>query len=205
MLDTMNLGSDFLIWLGSIAGGLGVLSIFVRQVFGLIDIDDQNALIGQWFGYGYFHAGDIEQFYREEIKVWRSLIKPWQLSMHAIPISTGKPTAYTGWIRRVGFYMYSYTKEGIRNDPCFEIGKILLGEDHLKEKIVGLHLGGTYQSDVHVATGFVWSRKKLDEDQAQHSRYPSEKEKHIFEDLCSKYLVMNPESHEFLLRYNSSL
>jgi hypothetical protein len=204
MLESLNAGSEFLVWLGSVAGGVSVLAVGLRWLFQFLDMDDQNTLIGDWFGYGFFHADDCEQFYREEIKVWRSWFKPWQLSMRARPCSTGKPTEYTGWIKRVGFYMYSYTKEGFRNDPCFEIGKLLLSGDHVKDKIVGLHLGGSYVSDVHVATAFVWSRNRLDPTSSMTNREPSPIERETFFGLCEKYFEMKPENLEFQLAYRAT-
>ena len=203
MFGLFDLGNELLIWVGSVAAGLGVLAQTVRWSLGRFDFDDQSRLCGSWFGYGYFHSEIGERFYRETIKVSRRIAVPWKLQMVATPCSTRNPDTYSGPVWRQGDYIYSISKQGRQHDPCFEIGMLRISPDHIQDKIVGLHLGQSYVTQVHVATSFIWSRTPLDPYAALTAELPSEGEKSLFHEICSRYFEMKPEFFEFQLRYRS--
>lgn len=201
MLNLFDSGNELLIWLGSISAGLAVVAQIIRWSLERFDFDDQGRLCGNWIGYGYFHSEFGERFYRETIKVSRRTVVPWKLKMDATPCSTGKPDTYSGPFWRQGDYIYSMTRQGNRHDPCFEIGMLRLSADHIQDKIVGIHLGQSYVTQVHVATSFVWSRTPLDPHGSLTSDSPSDIEQRQFFELCSRYFVMKSEFFELQLGY----
>lgn len=203
MLELLGAGNNFLIWLGGIVAGVAVLAHFLRRSVTWADFDDQSRLCGEWFGYGYFHSELGERFYREKISVARSLWKPWALRMKAAPCSTGNPAVYSGPVWRSGDYIYTSTRQGVRHDPCFEIGIIRLSTDHVHDKITGLHLGQSYVTQVHEATAFVWSKTPLDPHASLIAEKPSELESTEFRAICSRYVGMKAEYFELLLSYKS--
>lgn len=201
MSGAIGLGNDALIWLGSFAAGLGVLAQVSRWAIEKFDFDDQSRICGEWIGYGYFHSEFGERFYRESILVSRRLILPWTLKMVARPCSTGSPLPYKGPFWRQGDYVYSITKQGRQHDPCFEIGMIRLSGDHVQDMIVGLHLGQSYVTQVHVATAFIWSRAALDPHASLTAELPSDIEKRRFDEICSRYIEVNSDFLELQLGY----
>ena len=205
MWNAFGIGNDLLIWLGSIAAGLGILTQIVRWSFNKFDFDDQARLCGAWFGFGYFHSELGEHFYREKITIFRQISAPWKLKMHATPCSTGNPDTYSGPFWRHGDYIYSMTRQGNQHDPCFEIGMLRFSTDSVQDKIVGLHLGQSYVTQVHVATAFVWSRTPLDPHGSQTAESPSDVEQRTFHELCSRYFVMKPEFFELQLGYKGQV
>jgi len=205
MQNFFGFGNDFLIWLGSVAAGTGALVHFLRLLIDKSDIDDQSRLCGTWYGYGYFHYEYGERFYRESIDVSRSIIFPWRLIMRATPCSTGSPEKYTGSIWRIGDYIYSSTKQGTKHDPCFEIGMIRLSNDHVQDKIIGIHLGQSYVTQVHVATAFIWSKTPLDSNASLTSEFPTDAEDREFRSLCSRYFELKADFFELQLRYRSAI
>ena len=201
MLELFRVGNDIVIWLGGAVAGLAAISAGSRWLANNLDVADQSVIIGDWYGYGYFHSEDGEQFYREEIAISRSWVIPWRLKMVATPCSIGAPQKYRGWVKKIGDKICAFTKEGAQDDICFDIGFLRTSTENLRDKIVGIQLGGSYVSQVHVATGFIWSRERLDVDVIPTSKEPSPKELRDFAGIGSRYFEFKPDSFEFLLRY----
>lgn len=198
MNDALAVGDTF-IWVTSIAAG-ALLCFAAYQTLSAKSLPAQSkALLGEWFGYAFFHAREGDLFYKEKITVRRDYLLPWRLRVMAEPSTDAGETVYRGRMRCNPPFIYCSMYEPVFGDHTYEISRRIMGSDHGGKVVVGLALGNSYDDRVHCATAHIWSRQELDPSAGRHHPADPEIEKKRFLEIAAEYFLVTPDTFQLKL------
>lgn len=187
---------DGLIWLGGVASGVAVIFAAWRSLR-LIHLSS-DVLLGKWYGYSYFYDSDHVRFYKEVINVRRSRLIPWRLVHGTEPCGDGKDneedktTGYFGPVYYHAPYVHTSAYESSSGDRTFDIGRLVMSEDHKYKTIVSIHLGNSYEETVYSASAYLWVRDQLDPS-SNEKLPPNENEELEFRRRVDRFVKIDRE------------
>lgn len=198
MSDLVVAGDSF-IWITSVAAGMVLCLAAYRGISAKALPAQSRALLGEWFGYAFFHAREGDSFYKERITVRRSYLVPWRLNVIAEPATDAGETIYRGHLRCQPPFIYCSMYEPVFGDQTYEISRRIMDNDHSGKLIVGLALGNSYDDKVHCATAHIWSRRELDPSAGSHHAADPEVEKKRFLEITKEYFVVKSSTLQIKL------
>jgi hypothetical protein len=190
---------DALIWIGSVAAGVSVLIGIALWFSRRTESRQAKALLGPWYGYGFFDGREGPLFYRESVVIKRGWL-PWRFEATATPISNDATNPYTGSLRVRAPMIYCSMREEVYEDRTFGIGRIIMDERHAANTIIWLALGRSYEETIHTACALVWSRRSLDPSASQTVLPNPETERAAFLQLVRRYFTVDGDTFQLNMR-----
>jgi hypothetical protein len=183
-------------WLGTVAGGVGVL----LAAWGLLQLIPQpsRGLTGRWFGYSYFYSHQGMEFYKETILIRKSRLLPWKLVHETRPAGSKESMKYKWPIHYQPPWVYSYAFEPESGDRTADIGRLYMNSSSQYNEIISLHLGNSFEETVHSASAYLWVREQLDP-AANESMPPTEGEEALFRQKISSFIRSDKEHFQVQL------
>ncbi len=191
---------DLFIWLTSIVAGCSALYGAFRGLSVLFTSAHDRALLGDWFQYGFFQTKDGPHFYKERVKILRRTIAPWQLVAQCQPVTAASSTSYRGLITSRPPFLYITTFDPVYHDRTFEIlRRIMDSELHDAGRFVGIHLGKSYEQNIHTGCAVLLTRKELDPEVSSIRAARADVEQEKFLELIKPYFKIDRPTYQLLM------
>jgi hypothetical protein len=198
MVDITKAGDSF-IWLTSLVGGLAMLFGAYRAGVAAVQTARASAILGRWYGYGYFETLEGPLFYREIISVTRRRWLPWLLRLQAKPVGSDDVTRCDGTISVSPPFVYVTCYEPVFGDRTYEIYRWKMGADHRPGLLIGIHLGRSYEEHIHSATAFIMTRSPLDPATSETRGADAAVEQTQFELMVQRHYRVDAKSLQLLM------
>lgn len=196
-MDRFLATGDAFIWLTSVAAGLVLCWGAYRFLVAKRASPQQAAILGQWYGYAYYHSEEGDRLFKEKINVLQGRFLPWRLTFEATSTDGLGSTIYKGKIRHKGHsFFVSTSYEPVFDDVVFEISRLLMDGGANAYMMIGLCMGMTFDKSIHCANAYVWSRTELDPDANQHRPADRGVETTYFNRIVKRYFSVSADTFQ---------